>query len=438
MLVLGLGKSGVAAARVLHDLGALVTVNDGGNSGIPDSLSALDVRVVTGKHDLALFDDGISLLVKNPGIRYDNVMVAEALRREIPVITEVELAWELSEAEIIGITGTAGKTTTTTLIADILSAGGRTPKLAGNIGFPASEVVSAAGATDDIVMELSSFQLQGTQHFHPHIAVIVNFYSAHLDWHGSQEAYENAKWRIQAAMNADDFLVLNFNQPKLEQRALTTKATIVPFATDSVVNGAYSKDGVIFYKGEEILRVSDLSLPGDAYLENALAALAVAKIKGIDNAAIISVLTTFKGVKHRNQYLGELSGRKVYNDSKATNIVETQHALSGFDAQSLWLIAGGLDRGNDFDALFDNLSGLKGLVVVGETADKLASAADRLGIPVVRADKVDDALTKAFAASDVGDVILLSPACASWDQYKTFEERGDLFIDAFEALRGAK
>jgi UDP-N-acetylmuramoylalanine--D-glutamate ligase len=353
----------------------------------------------------------------------------------IPIITEVELAYLISESPIIGITGTNGKTTTTTLIAEILNADHKPAKLSGNIGFPASDVAANATADESLVMELSSFQLMGISQFRPKIAVITNIFSAHLDYHGSQDNYEAAKWRIQENMTAADFLVLNFNQDKLRQKAALTQATVVPFSTiEKVENGAHISDGQIFFKDEPILPVADLSLPGDHNLENALAAICVAKLSDVTNAAIVSVLTTFSGVKHRLQYLCQKADVRFYNDSKATNILATQKALSGFDNTRLWLLAGGLDRGNGFDELATDIAGLKGLVVFGETAPKLRALAETLDIPVFDSETVATAAKFAFEQAEPGDTILLSPANASWDQYQTFEQRGDLFISAFADL----
>lgn len=438
ILVLGLAKSGLAAARLLHQLGAIITVNDG--KAFTENTEAQElleegIKVICGNHPIDLLDEDFALVVKNPGIRYDNPMVERALALNIPVLTEVELAYLVSEAPIIGITGTNGKTTTTTLIADILNAGGQSAKLSGNIGFPASEVADKAVSTDTLVMELSSFQLMGIETFRPKIAVITNLFSAHLDYHGSQEAYEAAKWRIQENMTADDFLILNFNQEKCKALVPLTKASVVPFSTHEKVEGAYALEGKVYFKDEFIMETTELSLPGEHNLENALAAIAVAKLSGVNNAAILSVLTTFSGVKHRLQYLGELEGRKVYNDSKATNILATQKALSGFENSKLWLLAGGLDRGNGFEDLEEDLQGLKGMVVFGETAPKLRLTAEKLNIPVLKSENVATALEEVLPQTQVGDTILLSPACASWDQYKTFEERGDLFIETFERLK---
>lgn len=438
ILVLGLARSGMAAALVLNELGAIVTVNDGKPFEENKEAQVLleeGIKVITGSHPIDLLDEDFALMVKNPGIRYDNPMVERAEALKIPVITEVELAYLVSEAPIIGITGTNGKTTTTTLIADILNADSQSAKLSGNIGFPASEVAQKAQATDTLVMELSSFQLMGIDTFRPKIALITNLFSAHLDYHGSQEAYEAAKWRIQENMTADDFLILNFNQEKCRKLADKTKATVLAFSTKEKVSGAYVNEGKIYFKDEFIMEASELSLPGDHNLENALAAIVASKLRGAENEAIVEVLTSFAGVKHRLQYLGEIDGRKVYNDSKATNILATQKALSGFDNSKLWLLAGGLDRGNGFEDLEKDLEDLKGMVVFGQTADKLRLMAEKLNIPVFASQNVATALKEIMPQTQVGDTILLSPACASWDQYKTFEERGDLFIEAFESLK---
>ena len=438
VLVLGLAKSGESAARVRTQLGAIVTVNDGkpfDENPAAQDLLAEGIKVVTGGHPLDLLEEDFAVMVKNPWIPYNNPMVERAMALKIPIITEVELAYLISESPIVGITGTNGKTTTTTLIADILNADGKVAKLSGNIGFPASDVASKSTADETLIMELSSFQLMGIEAFQPKIAVITNLFSAHLDYHGSQDNYEAAKWRIQENMTADDFLVLNFNQAKLRDKATLTSAQVVPFSTTEIVEtGAYVSDGQIYFKGDKIMAVAGLSLPGEHNVENALAAICVAKLSGVSNAAITRVLTTFSGVKHRLQYLGQKAQIKFYNDSKATNILATQKALSGFDNHTLWLLAGGLDRGNGFEELSADVADLKGMIVFGETAPKLRALAESLAIPVYDSKNVATATVLAYSKAEAGDTVLLSPANASWDQYKTFEQRGDLFIDAFTGL----
>ncbi|GAB2026286.1 UDP-N-acetylmuramoyl-L-alanine--D-glutamate ligase [Lactovum odontotermitis] len=434
VLVLGLERSGTAAAKLLHELGAEVVVNDAAAKEAPE-LESLGIKVVTGSHPLELLD-GIDLMVKNPGIRYDNVLVAAAETRGIPVITDIELAGQLSEAPIAAITGTNGKTTTTTLIGRILCEAGLDAKVAGNIGVPASEVVAEINASGVLVLETSSFQLMGTRDFHPHIAVITNIYSTHLDYHGSQANYEAAKWNIQKNMTAEDFLILNFNQEKMRDYAEKTQATVVPFSTQEVLTqGAYLLDGKLYFQGEYILDAAELSLPGEHNVENALAAIAAVKLQGADNAAIIKVLTTFEGVRHRLQFLGTAHGRRAYNDTEATNILATKKALTGFNHSKLWLFAGGLDRGNDFDELEPSLIGLKGLVISGQTTPKFVALAEKMNIPYITTENVVTGLNEIFPRTEPGDTLLLSPACASWDQYKDAEQRGDMFIEAFDALK---
>ena len=439
VLVLGLAKSGESAARLLDKLGAIVTVNDGKpfeENPAAQSLLEEGIKVVTGGHPLELLDEDFELMVKNPGIPYDNAMVVRALEKKIPVITEVELAYLISEAPIIGITGSNGKTTTTTMIAQVLTAGGQNGLLSGNIGFPASQVAQTASNKDTLVMELSSFQLMGIEVFHPQIAVITNLMPTHLDYHGSVEEYAAAKWNIQKNMTADDYLVLNFNQDWAKEMASQTQATVVPFSTTEKVDGAYLEGDVLTFRGEAIMQVAEIGVPGSHNVENALATIAVAKLRGIDNQTIKEVLSAFGGVKHRLQYVGQVNEVVFYNDSKSTNILATQKALSGFDNSKVILIAGGLDRGNEFDELVPDLKGLKKMVILGQSAARVKRAADQAGVSYLDATDVRDAAHKAFAQAEPGDIVLLSPANASWDMYSNFEVRGDEFLAAFEELKG--
>lgn len=439
VLVLGLAKSGEAAARLLEKLGAIVTVNDGkpfDENPAAQSLLEEGIKVICGSHPLELLDENFELMVKNPGIRYDNPMVARAIEKNIPVITEVELAYMISDAPIIGITGSNGKTTTTTMIAETLNNGGKSGLLSGNIGFPASEVAQTATDKDILVMELSSFQLMGTDTFHPHIAVITNLMPTHIDYHGTFEEYVAAKWNIQKNMTSDDFVVLNFNQDLAKELAQKTAAKVIPFSTTEKVDGAYLDGGTLYFKGEAIMKASEIGVPGSHNVENALATIAVAKLSGIANDAIKETLAHFGGVKHRLQALGEINGVKFYNDSKSTNILATQKALSGFDNSKVILIAGGLDRGNEFDELVPDVTGVKLMVILGESAPRVKRAADKANVPYVDAKDVADAARIAYDKAEAGDVVLLSPANASWDMYKSFEVRGDEFIATFEAIKG--
>ena len=439
VLVLGLAKSGESAARLLDKLGAIVTVNDGKpfeENPAAQSLLEEGIKVVTGGHPLELLDEEFELMVKNPGIRYDNPMVKKALEKKIPVITEVELAYLISDAPIIGITGSNGKTTTTTMIAEVLTAGGQNGLPSGNIGFPASQVATTATKNDTLVMELSSFQLMGIETFHPEIAVITNLMPTHIDYHGSFENYVAAKWNIQKNMSKSDFLVLNFNQTLAKELAAKTQATVVPFSTTEKVDGAYLEGNMLTFRGEPVMAADELGVPGSHNVENALATIAVAKLRGIENQVLKETLAGFGGVKHRLQYVGEINHVKFYNDSKSTNILATQKALSGFDNSKVILIAGGLDRGNEFDELVPDIQGLKKMVILGESAARVKRAADKAGVSYMDAADVKDATQKAFAEAQAGDIVLLSPANASWDMYPNFEVRGDEFIATFEELKG--
>ncbi|PRT72208.1 UDP-N-acetylmuramoyl-L-alanine--D-glutamate ligase [Streptococcus anginosus] len=439
VLVLGLAKSGESAARLLDKLGAIVTVNDGKpfeENPAAQSLLEEGIKVITGGHPLELLDEEFELMVKNPGIRYDNPMVMKALEKKIPVITEVELAYLISDAPIIGITGSNGKTTTTTMIAEVLTVGGQNGLLSGNIGFPASQVATTATKNDTLVMELSSFQLMGIETFHPEIAVITNLMPTHIDYHGSFENYVAAKWNIQKNMSKSDFLILNFNQTLAKELAAKTQATVVPFSTTEKVDGAYLEGNMLTFRGEPVMAADELGVPGSHNVENALATIAVAKLRGIENQVIKETLAGFGGVKHRLQYVGEINHVKFYNDSKSTNILATQKALSGFDNSKVILIAGGLDRGNEFDELVPDIQGLKKMVILGESAARVKRAADKAGVSYMDAADVKDATQKAFAEAQAGDIVLLSPANASWDMYPNFEVRGDEFIATFEELKG--
>ena len=439
VLVLGLAKSGESAARLLDKLGAIVTVNDGKpfeENPAAQSLLEEGIKVVTGGHPLELLDEDFALMVKNPGIPYSHPMIKKALEKGIPVLTEVELAYLISDAPIVGITGSNGKTTTTTMIGEVLTAAGQNGLLSGNIGYPASQVAQTATDKDTLVMELSSFQLMGIQEFHPEIAVITNLMPTHIDYHGSFEAYVAAKWNIQSNMTVADYLVLNFNQKLAKELATKTNATVVPFSTLEKVDGAYLEDGLLYFRGEKVMAADEIGVPGSHNVENALATIAVAKLRGVDNETIKETLSAFGGVKHRLQFVDQINGVKFYNDSKSTNILATQKALSGFDNSKVILIAGGLDRGNEFDELVPDITGLKKMVILGQSAERVKRAADKAGVAYVDATDIADATRKAYELAEEGDVVLLSPANASWDMYANFEVRGDLFIDTVAELKG--
>jgi len=439
ILVLGLAKSGETAAALIHKLGAFVTVNDKKPfSENPEAQGLLEqgIKVICGDHPIELLDEGFELIVKNPGIPYNNPMIAGALEKGIPVVTEVELAYEISEAPFIGITGTNGKTTTTTLVYEMLHEDDKHPLIAGNIGTVASGVAEEATAENTIVIELSSFQLMGIVDFKPKIAILTNLYDAHLDYHGTKKEYVAAKANITKNQTELEYLIVNADQEETLEVARQSKASIIPFSTQKVLTeGAYIFDGWIIFNQEKVMEIEKIALPGKHNLENILSAMAAAKLSGVNNSAIQRVLQTFTGVRHRLQYVTEVNGRKFYNDSKATNILATINALAAFK-HPVVLLAGGLDRGNEFDELLPYLKNVKAMITFGQTASKMERIGKEAGIKFIkRVDNVDKAVPEAYRYSESGDVILLSPACASWDQYKTFEVRGDIFIEAVHKLK---
>jgi UDP-N-acetylmuramoylalanine--D-glutamate ligase len=438
ILVLGLAKSGEAAAKLLTKLDAIVTVNDSKpyeENEKAIELEQLGIRVICGHHPVDLLDDGFDFIVKNPGIPYSNPIVSGAMKKGLSVITEVELASIISEAEIVAITGSNGKTTTTTLIYEMLKNSEKEPLIAGNIGTVACEVVEDAKEKNIIVLEVSSFQLLGTENFKPKISVFLNLFDAHLDYHGTKDEYRLAKAKITANQSKEDFLVYNADDEDVVKVAKTSQATLVPFSvTKKEKNGLYIQDGSIFYKEQSVVSVDSIVLPGAHNLENILASIGAALIEGATQKQINHVLTTFSGVEHRLQFVKEFNGRRFYNDSKATNILASQKALEAFD-QPIVLLAGGLDRGNEFDELASSLSNVKTLVTFGQTKEKLAKVAKEVNVETILfTETIEEAVRKAYNQSKQGDIILLSPACASWDQFKTFEERGDRFVQAVERL----
>ncbi len=439
ILVIGLAKSGYSAAMLLHQLGATIIVNDikpCEENKRAEELKRKGIDVVCGSHPLTLLEN-IELIVKNPGIRYDNPLIIEAEKRDIPIITEVELAWDVSEAEFIGITGSNGKTTTTMLVTKLLQADDKHPIEAGNIGTVVSDVATKATTKNVIVTELSSFQLMGTLEFRPKVSVLLNIFDAHLDYHGTKEAYIKAKAKLFVNQSQSDFIVYNYDDELVRSVVKKSHAIPIPFSRKKPLDrGAYIHGDAIYFNREHVASTDVIALPGAHNLENVLAAVATAKLYGVRNDSIERVLKTFQGAKHRLEYITSLNSRKFFNDSKATNILATEKAIRSFQ-EPVILIAGGLDRGNGFDELIPALQKhVKSVISLGETARKLQKTAQRAGVKQAEiVNTMEDAVASAYELSAAGDVILLSPACASWDEYKTFEERGDMFVNSVHKLK---
>ncbi|GIO39159.1 UDP-N-acetylmuramoylalanine--D-glutamate ligase [Paenibacillus antibioticophila] len=463
VVVLGLAKSGVQVAKTLHQYGAMVTVNDKKTreeSPEASELEALGISVVCGGHPEGLIHPEVKLLVKNPGIPYSAPPVVRALELGIEVVTEVEVAYYLTAAPIIGITGSNGKTTTTTWIGEMLAAAGMKPIVAGNIGTPLCAAAESAKPDDCLVVELSSFQLKGTEAFRPAIAVLLNVAETHLDYHGTMEDYITSKSKLFANQKAEDTAVINWDDPVCRQLVPYLKARLLPFSLteELTVPGVFVRpsyvsegdDGLgrsIIYRDEDgiehsIINVSELMLPGRFNIGNAMAAIAASVAAGADPAALIEPLRTFRGVEHRLEFVANKSGISYYNNSKATNSKATVTALNALHGPIV-LIAGGLDRGSDYMELLPALQNkVKAVVALGQTREKIGRVADLAGLAkVVLVDNEDSAantlrtaLHQAAGLAEEGDIVLLSPACASWDMFSSYEERGRIFKEAVHTL----
>lgn len=437
VMVFGWARSGKAAAQRLVALGAQVTVVNGGDFAPDDTFNQLQAAGVTFiNHDEATpLDASFDYLIKNPGIPYDTALVQRAMALDIPVLTEVAVALSSFEGRLIAVTGSNGKTTTTSLIRDMLLADGQRVTTAGNIGTPVSEVVPALTADDTLLLELSSFQLMGVPDIQPNIALITNIFANHLDYHGTREQYVAAKFQLTQNQTAAQTLVLNADGPDTAQFTADTAAQVVPFSRTQSGHRVAATAGNLVIDDQVVMPLTAIKLVGPHNLENILAAVTVAKLAGVENEAIRQVLASFGGVAHRLEYLFTDQAVMYYNDSKATDIEATQTALDSFDQPTIWL-AGGLDRGDDLTRLLPNMTHVKTVVAFGETQQKVVAVAQAAGLPVQTVDDVAAAARLAVTLAQAGDVVLLSPAAASWDQYDNFEVRGEAFVSELKKVLG--
>jgi UDP-N-acetylmuramoylalanine--D-glutamate ligase len=444
VVILGLARSGLAVAKVFHEFGAKVTVNDAKpREECPEAeeLEALGIRVICGGHPDDLIHAGVELLVKNPGIKYTTAPIQKAIDLGIEIVVEIEVASYICKSPIIGITGSNGKTTTTTWVGRILEAAGQHPIVAGNIGRPLCDAAADSEPEEWMVVELSSFQLKATQNFHPRIACMLNLYETHLDYHGDMADYRDSKAMLFANQTPEDVAVLNWDDPVCRDLADLIQSRVIPFSRrEKLKQGVFVEDQHIVYvdaAGSQsvVLPLSQFTVPGKHNLENVLAAIAITIAAGVPVHRIGDALHDLPIVEHRQEFVREKEGIRFYNDSKATNSSATITALDAFDDPIVW-IGGGLDRGTIYTELvpwFENK--VKAVILFGETRYKLQEAARRAGLQSVyvvdtkddAADTMDQAVQLAYKVARAGDIILFSPACASWDMFETFEERGSMF-----------
>jgi UDP-N-acetylmuramoylalanine--D-glutamate ligase len=443
VLVVGLGKSGVASALFLKERGARVTVSD---TKSPDQLRdeipvLLDhgITVETGGHGERTFR-GQDLIVVSPGVPVDAAPLVQARAAGEPVIGEIELAAQNLPGEIVAITGSNGKTTTTTLAGEILAAGGFPVSVGGNIGTPAISLVERATRQTIVVLEVSSFQLETIQTFRPKVAVVLNVTPDHLDRHRTFQTYVDAKTRIFENQQASDFAVLNEDDPTCRTLRDRTRAQVFWFSRKKEVQqGACVRDGKIFFldgnSQREVMLVSEIPLKGAHNVENVLAGVCAGALMRCEPAKIRQAIQNFKAVEHRLEYVATIKGVEYFDDSKATNVDATIKALESFP-KNIHLILGGKDKGSDYTVLNDLLrERVKRVYTIGAAAEKIESHI-KGAAEVVHAETLENAIRRASAVAEPGDVVLLAPACASFDQFQSYNHRGRVFKEVVRALLG--
>ncbi len=445
VMVAGMGKSGVAVMDVLLQLGAEIYPYDSKET----SRIAEDVLAMADENHLTTFfgrepDDlsFLDLLVLSPGIPLTIPLVKRAIEDKVEIIGELELAYRLSKGIFIGITGTNGKTTTTALVGEIFKNAEKETHVVGNIGVAA--ISKALKATKDAYMitEVSSFQLETTSRFKPVVSAILNITQDHLNRHLTMENYANTKAKIYQNQNKSNYFIVNYDNKRAYGLCNGCPATVVPFSRKEVLGfGCYVNHNQIVVKDEagntvDICPVDELALPGLHNLENALAATAIAYFTGISKQVIKKTLKEFEGVEHRIEYVDTVNGIQFINDSKATNPDSSIKAVEAMQTDTV-LIAGGMDKGSDFTEFIKAFNGkIKAVVLLGETAKKIKMAAEQNGFnAVIIKNNLEECVDEAFKLAKSGDTVLLSPACASWDMYPSYEIRGQHFKDCVLGLR---
>ena len=445
VLVVGLGKSGLAAALFLRRRGAQVTVSDVRSAEalakeIPALIEA-GIMVETGGHGLLTFRRQ-DLIVVSPGVPLDTPELAQVRSFGLPVIGELELAARFLKGKTVAITGSNGKTTTTALLGEILKKAGLPTLVGGNIGVPVVGLIDQSTDETWSVLEVSSFQLESTEQFHPSIAVILNITPDHLDRHGSFENYALAKERIFAAQSELDFVVLNADNARAAEAASRSAAKVYWFSVEHpVAQGAWLEEGFVVYRAardaatERVMPLSGIPLKGAHNVENVLAAVAAARLAGAPADAIRGAIESFQAVEHRLEFVAAVNGVEFYNDSKATNVDATAKAIAAFQS-GIHLILGGKDKGSDYTQLAQLLrERVRAVYTIGSAAAKIESHL-RGVVSIHSCETLDNAVSAAASAARPGEVVLLAPACSSFDQFENYEHRGRVFKKLVSERRG--
>lgn len=434
ILILGLARSGYQAAKLLISRGNTVYLNDFKEENKQDKnqveeLRNLGVNLIFGGHPDDLLDESFDYLIKNPGVPIDHKYVLKANELGIEVINEVEMSYRLlpKTVSLIGITGTNGKTTTTTLTYEIMKeAYGNRVHLAGNIGYPLSSIIDKVKNDDIIVIECSCQQGENFKEFHPHVAVCTNFTEAHIDFMKTYEHYKETKSRMFYAQDESDIAILNYSNQDVLDTMKNIKSIKKYFSSKENIDGCYLVDDKIYYYNEQVLSINDIKIKGMHNVENVMAAIMAVKEYNVSNDIIKKVVAKFRGVEHRLEYVDTVKGVEYYNDTEATNIKCTQIALSSFKQPTI-IFLGGLERGQNFDDLKDYISNVKAIIAIGTCRERVKKFAEKYNKDVYVYEFLKDGFDKAASIAKPGDVVLLSPGSASWDQYKECEVRGAEF-----------
>lgn len=440
VLVVGLARSGMAAIRVLKKLGAEVTLSESKKKDDIKEIGFLNennVEIVG--QDMAVFERDFDFVVKNPGVPYRSPMMQKLQERNIPVITEIELAYQVAKPQhYIAITGTNGKTTTSTLTYEILRrAFPGKAHLCGNIGIPLCEIVMENGLMEEgghyIALEISNFQLVNIDKFRPEVATIINLTPDHIDFMGSLDNYYKSKTEVYRNMAGNDVFLLNADDPVVKEYTdrYPVKCAKESFSTDSQSADCIAKDGYLEIKGEKIIPLNAIKIVGKHNLQNVMIAVSAAKAIGISNNVILEAVSSFKGVEHRIEFVREIDGVKYYNDSKGTNTDATITALKAFD-RGVILLVGGFEKGLPMDEMKKHLGCVKMIIGFGACGARLVH--DLVGEDGIVVTTLDEAVAEANKIAESGDTVLLSPTTSSFDQYTCFEERGDHFKKIIKAL----
>ena len=435
VLVVGLGVSGIACIKGLSRTGAKIyAFDESSEENLKDRLKeveGIEVEYFFGNEEIEKINiKALDYAIKSPGIKYEVPIIEKLLKNNIEVISDIEAAYRVTNASIVSISGTNGKTTTTTLIGEMVRESGKPHKVTGNIGFGIYYDALNAKKEDILVAEVSSFQLAGTIKYKPHISVLTNITPDHLDYHHTVENYTETKFKNVITQDENDYAILNYEDNIIRNYSDNIKAKKIFFSSERVLeDGIFAENGQMLYRTgnnkEFIINTKEIFIPGKHNLENAMAACGAAIALGIDTEVIAKVLREFKGVEHRLEFTGEYNKVKFYNDSKGTNPDASIKAVQGID-KPIILIAGGYDKQSDYDELIKAFNNkVKALILLGQTAGEIQRCALKYGFEnIYRVETMDEAVKKSFELAEEGDNVVLSPACASWGMYPNYEVRG--------------